>query len=70
MNPLRLMVVAIYMIIGATLGIIIIPEVVNDLGFNQFPILTNHYIDGLIGIIVFLLFLVSLSNKLHLLLKT
>lgn len=53
MNPLRLMVVAIYMIIGATLGIIIIPEVVNDLGFNQFPILTNHYIDGLIGIIVF-----------------
>ena len=37
MNPLRLMVVAIYMIIGATLGIIIIPEVVNDLGFSQYP---------------------------------
>lgn len=70
MNPLRLMVVAIYMIIGATLGIIIIPEVVNDLGFSQYPILTNHYIDGLIGIIVFLLFVVYLSNKLHLLLKS
>ena len=37
MNPLRLMVVAIYMIIGATLGIIIIPEVVNDLDLVNIP---------------------------------
>ncbi|KDE95447.1 membrane protein [Staphylococcus sp. TE8] len=53
MNIIRLMVVIIYIIIGAALGIIIIPEVVSDLGINTYPIITNHYIDGLIGIILF-----------------
>ena len=51
MNIIRLMVVIIYIIIA--LGIIIIPEVVSDLGINTYPIITNHYIDGLIGIILF-----------------
>lgn len=53
MNPLRLIVIVIYMVVGATLGIIIIPEVIKDLGLSNYPILTNYYIDGLIGIVVF-----------------
>ena len=52
MNIIRLMVVIIYIIIGAALGIIIIPEVVSDLVINTYPIITNLYIDGLIVIIL------------------
>ena len=40
-----------------------------DLGLGNYPILTNYYIDGLIGIVVFFIVLVSLLNILHTLLK-
>lgn len=47
------MVLVIYIIIGAALGIIIIPEVVADIGMKVPPIITNHYVDGFVGIILF-----------------
>lgn len=57
MSIIRLMVLVIYIIIGAALGIIIIPEVVADIGMKVPPIITNHYVDGFVGIILFLLYL-------------
>ncbi|EHJ08560.1 PIN/TRAM domain-containing protein [Staphylococcus simiae] len=57
MNFIRLMVIAIYIVIGSTLGIIIIPGIVKDIGLSGMHIFKNHYIDGMIGIIImFLLF--------------
>lgn len=57
MNIIRLIVIAIYIIVGSALGIIVIPELVNDLGWQGSALLTNHYVDGIIGIIViFLIF--------------
>ncbi|OHO68523.1 hypothetical protein HMPREF2580_10280 [Staphylococcus sp. HMSC036D05] len=53
MSITRLMVLVIYIIIGAALGIIIIPEVVADIGMKVPPIITNHYVDGFVGIILF-----------------
>ncbi|MDT4014343.1 PIN/TRAM domain-containing protein, partial [Staphylococcus aureus] len=35
MNIVKLMVIIIYLIIGSALGIIIIPEIANDLGLQN-----------------------------------
>lgn len=37
MNIVKLMVIIIYLIIGSALGIIIIPEIANDLGLQTSP---------------------------------
>lgn len=39
MDILKFIVVIIYFIVGAALGILIIPEVVNDIGVTSYPIL-------------------------------
>ena len=49
MNIVKLMVIIIYLIIGSALGIIIIPEIANDLGLQNSSFLKNHYVDGIIG---------------------
>lgn len=57
MNIVKLMVIIIYLIIGSALGIIIIPEIANDLGLQNSSFLKNHYVDGIIGsIFMFLIF--------------
>ncbi|MBI0976144.1 PIN/TRAM domain-containing protein [Staphylococcus aureus] len=51
------MVIIIYLIIGSALGIIIIPEIANDLGLQNSSFLKNRYVDGIIGsIFMFLIF--------------
>ena len=55
MKILKGIIIVIYIILGAAFGIMLIPEILNDLGINNHPIYTNHYVDGLIGIIVFFL---------------
>lgn len=52
MNIVKLMVIIIYLIIGSALGIIIIPEIANDLGLQNSSFLKNHYVDGIIGSIL------------------
>lgn len=54
MNIVKLMVIIIYLIIGSALGIIIIPEIANDLGLQNSSFLKNHYVDGIIGSIFML----------------
>ena len=44
-------------------------EILNDLGMNNHPIYTNHYVDGLIGMIVFFLIFGLFINKVTRLLK-
>ena len=63
MNIVKSIVVIIYAILGAALGIIIVPEVVSDIGITQYPIITNYYIDGLIGIILFFIIFGLFINK-------
>ena len=53
LNITKAIVVAIYIIVGAAL-VIIIPEVVTDLGIHHHAVITNYYVDGFIGIIIFL----------------
>lgn len=57
LNITKAIVVAIYIIVGAALGVIIIPEVVKDLGIHHHAVITNYYVDSFIGIIIFLLYL-------------
>ena len=49
MKVLKGIIIIIYIILGASFGIMLIPEILNDLGMNNHPIYTNHYVDGLIG---------------------
>ena len=53
LNITKAIVVAIYIIVGAALGVIIIPEVVKDLGIHHHAVITNYYVDSFIGIIIF-----------------
>ena len=50
MKVLKGIVIIIYIILGASFGIMLIPEILNDLGMNTPPIYTNHYIDGLVAV--------------------
>ena len=63
MKVLKGIVVIIYIILGAALGILLIPEIVRDLNINNYPILTNYYVDGLIGILLFFLIFGLFINK-------
>lgn len=69
MKVLKGIVIIIYIILGAALGILLIPEILKDFNINGYPFLHNYYIDGLIGIVVFFLILASLLIKLLKLLK-
>lgn len=55
MNIIRLIVILCYIILGASIGVYLLPEIVNDAGLNHFPLLTNTYFNGLLGIIIFFL---------------
>ena len=46
MKVLKGIIIIIYIILGASFGIMLIPEILNDLGMNNHPIYTNHYVDG------------------------
>ncbi|PZP91827.1 MAG: PIN/TRAM domain-containing protein [Staphylococcus epidermidis] len=69
MKVLKGIIIIIYIILGASFGIMLIPEILNDLGMNTPPIYTNHYIDGLVGMIVFFLIFGLFINKVTRLLK-
>ena len=54
MKIIRMIVIASYIILGATLGVIIIPSVARDTGIlHTYPWLANKYIISLIGILIF-----------------
>ncbi|AYU53935.1 PIN/TRAM domain-containing protein [Staphylococcus debuckii] len=56
MKIIRMIVIASYIILGATLGVIIIPSVARDTGIlHTYPWLANKYIISLIGILIFFL---------------
>ncbi|NQE00595.1 PIN/TRAM domain-containing protein, partial [Staphylococcus xylosus] len=55
MNIIRLIVILCYIILGASIGVYLLPEIVNDAGLNHLPLLTNTYFNGLLGIIIFFL---------------
>jgi uncharacterized protein YacL len=42
MKVLKGIVIIIYIILGASFGIMLIPEILNDLGMNTPPIYTNQ----------------------------
>ena len=70
MDILKFIVVIIYFIVGAALGILIIPEVVNDIGVTSYPILKNHYIDGLLGALIFFIIFGFFINQVTQLIRT
>lgn len=70
MDILKFIVVIIYFIVGAVLGILIIPEVVNDIGVTSYPILKNHYIDGLLGALIFFIIFGFFINQVTQLIRT
>ncbi|WP_210140279.1 PIN/TRAM domain-containing protein [Staphylococcus sp. GDY8P45P] len=53
MNMIRLIVILCYIILGASLGVYLIPEIIADAGLSHFMLLTNNYFNGLLGIILF-----------------
>ncbi|MCA0117173.1 PIN/TRAM domain-containing protein, partial [Staphylococcus epidermidis] len=69
MKVLKGSVIIIDIILGASFGIMLIPEILNDVGMNTPPIYANHYIDGLVGMIVFFLIFGLFINKVTRLLK-
>ncbi|GGG97721.1 PIN/TRAM domain-containing protein [Staphylococcus pragensis] len=63
MKVLKGIVVIIYIILGTSLGILLIPEILHDLNIKNHPILTNYYVDGFIGIVLFFLIFGLFINK-------
>lgn len=63
MKVLKGIVIIIYIILGAALGILLIPEILKDFNIDGYPFLHNYYIDGLIGIVVFFLIFGFFINK-------
>ncbi|UXV42642.1 PIN/TRAM domain-containing protein [Staphylococcus simulans] len=54
MNIVKTIVIISYMILGISLGILIIPDIARDTGFaDTYVWLTNKYIAGIIGMIIF-----------------
>lgn len=53
MDILKFIVIVIYIVVGAALGILILPEIMTDLGYENYPIFSNHYVDGLLGTLLF-----------------
>ncbi len=60
---LKRLIVLLFIIIGASLGIYLIPEVVKLFDLNVPSLVVNNYVDGAIGIIVFLLLFYWLIDK-------
>ncbi|ATH61052.1 hypothetical protein BJG89_12410 [Staphylococcus nepalensis] len=57
MNMIRLIVILCYIILGASLGVYLIPEIITDAGLGHFTLLTNNYFNGLLGIVlIFVIF--------------
>lgn len=57
MKILKGLIILCYLVIGSSLGIMVIPELINAFSIQPEQVLTNPYIDGLIGaIVIFLLF--------------
>ncbi|RIL51853.1 MULTISPECIES: PIN/TRAM domain-containing protein [unclassified Mammaliicoccus] len=57
MKILKGLIILCYLVIGSSLGIMVIPELINAFSIQPEQVLTNPYIDGLIGAVaVFLLF--------------
>lgn len=57
MKILKGLIILCYLVIGSSLGIMVIPELINAFSIQPEQVLTNSYIDGLIGAVaVFLLF--------------
>lgn len=63
MNNARLLVITIYMVLGAALGVIIMPEIVRDTPLSDYPFLSNPYLAGIIGIVLFFILFGLLINK-------
>lgn len=60
---LKRLIVLLFIIIGASLGIYLIPEVIKLFDLNVPSLVVNNYVDGAIGIIVFLLLFYWLIDK-------
>lgn len=57
MKILKRLIILCYLVIGSSLGIMVIPELINAFSIQPEQVLTNPYIDGLIGaVVIFLLF--------------
>lgn len=52
---IRVIVILCYVILGASLGVYFIPEIINDTGLSHYPLLKNSYFTGLLGIVIFFL---------------
>lgn len=57
MKILKALIILCYLVIGSSVGILVIPELINAFSIQPKEVLTNPYIDGLIGaVVMFLLF--------------
>ena len=52
---LKRIVQACFLIIGGTLGILLLPELFNLLKINDIPLINNSYITAILGAIIFYL---------------
>lgn len=52
---IRLIVILCYIILGASIGVYLLPEIFDDIGLGNISLLTNTYFNGLLGIIIFFL---------------
>ena len=53
MNAIRFVVILCYIVLGASVGVYLLPTIIADLGLGDISILLNKYIDGLLGILLF-----------------
>ena len=56
---IRLIVILCYIILGASIGVYLLPEIFDDIGLGNISLLTNTYFIGLLGIIFFFLIFVN-----------
>ncbi|MDN6741384.1 MAG: PIN/TRAM domain-containing protein, partial [Staphylococcus equorum] len=69
MNVIRIIVILCYIILGASLGVYLIPEIAVDTGLSDYMLLTNNYFNGLLGIVIFFLIFCWFIKKATLSLK-
>ncbi|GGB11320.1 TRAM domain-containing protein [Macrococcus hajekii] len=60
---LKRLITLVFIIVGASLGIFLVPEIVRLFELEVHPLLMNTYVDGIIGIIVFMLLFYWLIDK-------
>lgn len=60
---LRRLILLVFVVIGASLGIFAIPEVIKLFNLDVHPLFINSYVDGAIGIIVFFLLFYWLIDR-------